>query len=74
VGITGVAPVAYRARATEKVLTGAALDEKVVAAAAEKAADGIDPNEDIFASADYRRHLAGVFTKRALQAAVKRVT
>lgn len=73
VGITGVAPAAYRARATEKVLTGAALDEKVIAAAAERAADGIDPNEDIFASAEYRRHLAGVFTRKALQAAVKRV-
>jgi carbon-monoxide dehydrogenase medium subunit len=74
IGITGVAPVAYRARATEDALTGAALDDKSIAAAAPKATDGIDPNEDIFASAEYRRHLAQVFTKRALLAAQKRAT
>ena len=36
------------------------------------AADGVDINGDLFASADYRRHLAAVYTKRAIEAAVER--
>jgi len=48
------------------------LDEKSVAAAAAHAADGVDVNEDLFASAEYRAHLARVFTKRAVLAAAQR--
>lgn len=72
IGITGVGPFAYRPQRTEDALRGAALDEKTIAAAAEKAGDGVDMNEDIFASADYRRHLAQVFTRRAIKAALQR--
>ncbi len=74
IGVTGVAPVAYRARATEDALTGKLLDDQVIAAAAEMAPQGVEPNEDLFASAEYRRHLARVFTKRTLQTALTRVT
>ncbi len=74
IGVTGVAPVAYRARTAEDALTGRALNDQTIAAAAAKAPDGVEPNEDIFASAEYRRHLARVYTKRALQAALKRAT
>lgn len=72
IGITGVGPFAYRPQRTEDALRGAALDDKTIAAAADKAGDGVDMNEDIFASADYRRHLAQVFTKRAIKAALQR--
>lgn len=72
IGITGVGPFAYRPQRTEDALRGAALDDKTIAAAADKAGDGVDVNEDIFASADYRRHLAQVFTKRAIKAALER--
>ncbi len=72
IGITGVGPTAYRARAVEDALAGAALDEKTVAAAAGLAAQGVDVNEDLFASADYRAHLAQVFTRRAVLAAAER--
>jgi len=72
VGITGVGRAAYRARTMEDALTGKALDDQAIAAAAEKAADGVEPNEDIFASAEYRRHLAQVFARRAVQAATTR--
>jgi carbon-monoxide dehydrogenase medium subunit len=70
VGVTGVGPKAYRATAVEEALAGKGAD--AVAAAAEHAADGIDCNDDIHASAEYRAHLARVFTRRALQAAFAR--
>ena len=73
VGVTGVAPVPYRAKAVEDSLTGKTLTPETIAAAAESAAEGVDVNADIFASADYRRHLAKVFTRRAVQAAIERV-
>jgi carbon-monoxide dehydrogenase medium subunit len=72
IGITGVGPAAYRPKAVEDQLTGGALDEKSVAAASAHAADGVDVNEDLFASAEYRAHLARVFTKRAVLAAAQR--
>lgn len=73
VGVTGVGPVAYRATAAEDLLTGTVLDDAAIATAADHAADGVDVNEDIFASADYRRHLTRVFAKRAIREALSRV-
>ncbi len=72
IGITGVGPAAYRANGVEERLKGAALDEKTAAAAADHAADGVDVNEDLFASAEYRAHLARVLTRRAILAAAQR--
>ena len=69
VGITGVASKAYRAAAVEKALAGASLDEKTIAAAAAHATDGIDANGDLYASAQYRKHLAAVYARRAITAA-----
>jgi len=73
IGITGVSSKAYRAATVEVALTGRALDEQALADAASHAADGVDINGDLFASEDYRRHLAEVYTKRAIQAAASRV-
>jgi carbon-monoxide dehydrogenase medium subunit len=70
VGVTGVGPKAYRATAVEEALVGKGAD--AVADAASHAADGIDCNDDIHASAEYRAHLAVVFTRRALQTAFSR--
>jgi len=72
IGITGVSSKAYRATAVESVLTGGALDERAIANASAHAADGVDINGDLFASEDYRRHLASVFTRRAITAATER--
>ncbi len=69
VGVTGVSDGPYRATGVEEALAGQSLDEALVAEAAERAADGIEPLEDHFANADYRRQLAKVLTKRALLAA-----
>lgn len=72
VGITGVSPKAYRAAKVEGALKGGALDAKTLAAAATHAADGVDINSDLYASAEYRKQLAAVYTRRALEMAVSR--
>jgi carbon-monoxide dehydrogenase medium subunit len=72
IGITGVAVKAYRASAVENLLNGSALDAQSISAAASHAADGVDANEDLYASANYRQHLARVYTRRAIEAAVER--
>jgi carbon-monoxide dehydrogenase medium subunit len=48
----------------DALASGASVEE-----AAELAADGTNPPSDLNGSEDYRRHLARVLTRRALQAA-----
>lgn len=72
VGITGATAKAYRAKGVESALKGAVLDGKTVAAAASHASQGIDGYTDLFASGEYRLHLAEVYTRRALETAVSR--
>jgi len=75
VGITGVAPKPYRATAVESALVGNAPDEATISSAAANAAEGAeDFNEDHHASGEYRKHLATVYAKRALTAAVGRAS
>ena len=45
------------------------LDADRIAAAAEQAAEGTDPPGDLNATPDYKRHLARVLTRRALEKA-----
>jgi carbon-monoxide dehydrogenase medium subunit len=69
-GTTGVAlvnmgPTPLRASAVEQALgSGATATE-----AASHAADGLDPPADLNGSAEYRRHLATVLVRRALEEA-----
>ena len=72
IGITGVASKAYRAKGVETALAGSSLDAQAIAAAAGHAAEGVEANGDLFASSDYRRHLAQVYTRRAIEAAAAR--
>jgi aerobic carbon-monoxide dehydrogenase medium subunit len=74
IGITGVSPKAYRASKVEGALKGGALDGKTLAAASAHAADGVDVNSDLYASAEYRKQLAAVYTRRALELAISRGT
>jgi carbon-monoxide dehydrogenase medium subunit len=73
VGVTGVGVKAYRAKAVEAALAGSNLDDNAIANAATHVCDGIDPSTDLYASGDYRRHLAQVHTRRAIQAANSRI-
>jgi carbon-monoxide dehydrogenase medium subunit len=70
VGITGVGPCAYRARAVEAALQGTAGSAEDVRRAAALAAEGVDASSDMHAGAEYRAHLACVAAARALQAAL----
>lgn len=67
VALTNMGPTPVRAAAVERALAGAAVD--AIGAAAGHAADGTSPPTDTTASAEYRTHLAGVLTRRALAAA-----
>jgi aerobic carbon-monoxide dehydrogenase medium subunit len=72
VAIGGLGSGPIRATATEMDLQGKPLTPQVIAAAAAKAAEGTDPEGDTYASAGYKRHVATVYAKRAIEAAVKR--
>jgi carbon-monoxide dehydrogenase medium subunit len=65
----GVGPVPARLRAAEEILERDGLTDAAIAAAAAKAGELVQPDADIHASADYRRHLTGVLTARALKRA-----
>ena len=70
IGLTHMANVPLRATAAEDALRGGALDASAIAAAAEQAAEGTSPPGDLNASPDYKRHLARVMCRRALEEAV----
>jgi aerobic carbon-monoxide dehydrogenase medium subunit len=65
VGLVNMGPTPLRASATEAALAGGAS----IADAAELAAEGTDPPEDLAGTKAYRRHLVKVLTKRALTTA-----
>jgi aerobic carbon-monoxide dehydrogenase medium subunit len=69
VGLTNMSSVPLRAGAVEDALRGQPLNKESIARAAEHAAEGTDPPADLNASADYKRHLARVLTRRALEEA-----
>ncbi len=69
IGLTHMGATPLRATAAEDALRGSALDRDAIAAAAERAADGTDPPGDLNATPDYKRHLARVLTRRALERA-----
>ena len=69
IALTGVGAKAYRAQAVETALAGKNLDEQLITSAAGHVCDGVDPNADLYASGEYRCHLAQVHTRRAIQAA-----
>jgi carbon-monoxide dehydrogenase medium subunit len=70
-GVTGVSAKPFRARAVEERLRGNKLTAKLIEESAAQAAEGSDPLEDLHASANFRAHLARVFTSRAIQEAAK---
>ncbi len=69
IGLTHMGSTPLRATAAEQALRGQPLDAERIRAAAEQAAEGTEPPADLNASADYKRHLARVLCRRALEEA-----
>jgi aerobic carbon-monoxide dehydrogenase medium subunit len=67
IALTNMGSTPLRASAAEDALRGKGLD--AIAAAAEQAAEGTNPPGDLNATPDYKRHLARVLTRRALEEA-----
>jgi carbon-monoxide dehydrogenase medium subunit len=72
IGITGLSDKPFRARMVEDWLRGRKLTAKSIEAAAALVVEDVEPLEDLHAAADYRAHLAQLFTCRAIDAAAKR--
>jgi carbon-monoxide dehydrogenase medium subunit len=73
VAIGGLGGGSRRATTAESALQGQPLTAEVIGAAAAKAAEGSDPDDDSYASADYKRHMATVLARRAIESAVERI-
>jgi carbon-monoxide dehydrogenase medium subunit len=72
IGVTGLSGSSYRATNVENALTGKAPTEENIRAASAVVADGVEAGSDLHASADYRKHLAAVYTAKAIRAALSR--
>jgi aerobic carbon-monoxide dehydrogenase medium subunit len=69
IGLTNMSSTPLRATAAEAALRGQGLDADSIASAADQAAEGTEPPGDLNATPDYKRHLARVLTRRALETA-----
>lgn len=74
VGVTGLGAKPFRANEVEKKLWGKRVDHTFVDADASHVDRGIDPLDDIHASARFRAHLARVLTDRAIREAISKAT
>jgi carbon-monoxide dehydrogenase medium subunit len=72
IALIGVGERAVRVDAAEQVLRGRRPTDDVFTEAAAAVQAELDPNSDVHATADYRRHVAGVLVRRALATAVGR--
>ena len=70
IGLTNMGSTPLRAAAAENALSGA--DPSSVAEATSSADEGTSPSSDIAASGEYRRHLARVLSRRAVEEALGR--
>ena len=68
IALGGAAPTPIRASRAEAVLRGEALGEATLRAAADAAANEADPLSDLMGSAQYRREMVRVWTRRLLTA------
>jgi len=69
IALTNMGATPLRATAAERAIAGGSS----IDAASALASEGTEPSSDHAASADFRRHLVGVLTRRALEEAVARI-
>ena len=73
IAIGAVAPTPLPVPEAGAALVGTQLDESALAAAARACTDAARPISDIRGPAEFRRHLAGVLTRRAITMAAQRI-
>lgn len=72
IGLGAVAPTPLFAKEASASLVGKPLNDTNIAAAAELAVQASSPISDMRGTAEFRRHLVGVLTRRALTGAAER--
>ena len=71
--IAGAGPAPIRPRQAEEILERGGFSDAVIEAAARRAAELVEPDSDLHASAAYRRNLTRVLTGRAVRRAMARL-
>lgn len=72
IALTNLGPTALRASDAEAVLVGQTITEELIDQAAQKAMDICDPAEDLRGDAEYKTHMGGEMTRRAIRTAIQR--
>jgi aerobic carbon-monoxide dehydrogenase medium subunit len=72
IGLAGVGATPLKAEGAAAVLKGKIPTPELLEEAARAACEGIEPESDVIASADYRRDMAPIITRRALSQALER--
>ncbi|MBI4258774.1 MAG: xanthine dehydrogenase family protein subunit M [Thaumarchaeota archaeon] len=73
-GLAGVESIPMRALKAEEALRGKKPDDNAILEAAARASEQSKPSSDIRGSAEYKKEMVKVFVKRALKAALSRVS
>ncbi|HUV20216.1 MAG TPA: xanthine dehydrogenase family protein subunit M [Gammaproteobacteria bacterium] len=72
ISLTNLGATAMRASAAEAVLVGQVIDADLINQAAAKAMEICDPAEDLRGDAEYKTHMGGEMTRRAIRVAMQR--
>lgn len=72
IALTGVGPTPVVAREAARALVGAKLSPKALEDVGRRVSESVTPDSDLHASSEYRKHVAGVLTRRALARAAER--
>jgi CO/xanthine dehydrogenase FAD-binding subunit len=73
IALFGVGETAVRIEKAEAALKGTPLQSQNLAEAARVVSRALEPDSDVHASAEYRKEVAGVLTRRVLEAALQRL-
>lgn len=71
IALTNVGPTALKVGVAEKLLSGKVIDDALIEKAAQMAMDICDPAEDLRGDIEYKTHMAGEMTRRAIRQALQ---
>ena len=72
IALGSVAPISFRAKKAESLLTGSMLNEDVIQQAAATAAEEARPIDDVRATSAYRKKMVAVLVRRSLETSLRR--